>query len=451
MLAAKVVPLFRLCKDQLSPCTHYDFGLRALKSVLVGAGGIKRRADAESSESQLVLQSFCGSIVPKLIPEDIPMFYALLSDVFPGSNLPHSTSDEVRLMLLTVCEESHFSPENDFITKVMQLSEIARLHHGIMLVGPPGSGKTSSWRLLFEALKRIETNAPSPHFYVINPKALTKAALFGHLDATTREWSDGVLTSILRKVVAGQRGDQNNGRHWIVLDGDVDPEWVENLNSVLDDNKMLTLPNGERLALPDNVRILFEVEDLRYATPATVSRCGMIWFGASNVRPDMQVRRSIACLSSGIDPSSAISSAQMMRQQPALAMTDRECWSSLESILSQGDLLTRAFAHAGGLEHVMPFSAHQAADSFISLLRGAVSELTAFVAESGEDTGKGWIKGFLEKHVALSLAWALGGSLPASTRSSMSSWINENSAAKCPTESTLYDWEVRNRFFCMFS
>lgn len=46
-------------------------------------------------------------------------------------------------------------------------------------------------------------------------------------------------------------------RQWIIFDGDVDPEWVENLNSVLDDNKLLTLPNGERLSLPPNVLYLF--------------------------------------------------------------------------------------------------------------------------------------------------------------------------------------------------
>jgi dynein heavy chain 1 len=67
-------------------------------------------------------------------------------------------------------------------------------------------------------------------------------------------------------------------RQWIIFDGDVDPEWVENLNSVLDVNKLFTLPNGERLSIPRNVRIMFEVTDLNHATHATVSRCGMVWF-----------------------------------------------------------------------------------------------------------------------------------------------------------------------------
>jgi len=63
----------------------------------------------------------------------------------------------------------------------------------------------------------------------------------------------------------------------------VDPEWAENLNSVLDDNKLLTLPNGERLAVPQNVRMMFEVETLKYATLATVSRCGMVWFSEETI------------------------------------------------------------------------------------------------------------------------------------------------------------------------
>lgn len=67
----------------------------------------------------------------------------------------------------------------------------------------------------------------------------------------------------------------------------MDPEWAENLNSVLDDNKLLTLPNGERLSIPPNVRIMFEVETLKYATLATVSRCGMVWFSEDLITMEM--------------------------------------------------------------------------------------------------------------------------------------------------------------------
>lgn len=62
-----------------------------------------------------------------------------------------------------------------------------------------------------------------------------------------------------RKIIDNVRGEISK-RQWIIFDGDVDPEWVENLNSVLDDNKLLTLPNGERLSIPPNVRIMFEVD-----------------------------------------------------------------------------------------------------------------------------------------------------------------------------------------------
>jgi dynein heavy chain 1 len=68
-----------------------------------------------------------------------------------------------------------------------------------------------------------------------------------------------LFTHILRKIIDNVRGEINK-RQWIIFDGDVDPEWVENLNSVLDDNKLLTLPNGERLSLPPNVRVMFEVQ-----------------------------------------------------------------------------------------------------------------------------------------------------------------------------------------------
>lgn len=70
---------------------------------------------------------------------------------------------------------------------------------------------------------------------------------------------------------------------WIVCDGDIDPEWIESLNSVMDDNHLLTLPNGERINFGDNVNFIFETNDLRFASPATVSRLGMIFLSEEDV------------------------------------------------------------------------------------------------------------------------------------------------------------------------
>jgi hypothetical protein len=77
--------------------------------------------------------------------------------------------------------------------------------------------------------------------YLLDAKAITKEELYGSLDATTLEWTDGIFTHTLRTIINNVRGESAK-RHWIIFDCDVDPEWAENLNSVLDDNKLLTLP-----------------------------------------------------------------------------------------------------------------------------------------------------------------------------------------------------------------
>lgn len=173
--------------------------------------------------------------------------------------------------------------------------QISNLNHGLMMVGPSGSGKSTAWRVLLKALERFEGMEGVAH--VIDPKAISKEALYGVLDPNTREWTDGLFTHILRKIIDNVRGEINK-RQWIIFDGDVDPEWVENLNSVLDDNKLLTLPNGERLSLPPNVRIMFEVQDLRFATLATVSRCGMVWFSEDVLSIEMIFENYMARLRS---------------------------------------------------------------------------------------------------------------------------------------------------------
>lgn len=80
---------------------------------------------------------------------------------------------------------------------------------------------------------------------------------------------------------------------WVICDGDIDPEWIESLNSVLDDNHLLTLPTGERIAFGSNVNFIFETDNLIYASPATVSRMGMIFLNNEDIELDKVVGKWI--------------------------------------------------------------------------------------------------------------------------------------------------------------
>ena len=115
--------------------------------------------------------------------------------------------------------------------------------------------------------------------HIMNSKSMARVRLLGHMDHDTREWFDGVLTTSARKVIK-EPADTHN---WIICDGDIDPEWVEALNSVLDDNRLLTMPNGERIQFGTNVNFIFETDNHRFASLATISRLSVIFLSEEHV------------------------------------------------------------------------------------------------------------------------------------------------------------------------
>lgn len=151
----------------------------------------------------------------------------MLADVFPGVDYVPVNLDALREQISKVCSERRLVEGERWTNKILQLYQIQKIQHGLMMVGPSGSGKSNAWQVLLAALERLD--GVEGVSYVIDPKAMHKDALYGTLDPTTREWNDGLFTHTLRKIVDDVRGESGK-RHWIIFDGDVDPEWVENLN-----------------------------------------------------------------------------------------------------------------------------------------------------------------------------------------------------------------------------
>ncbi|GLI59150.1 hypothetical protein VaNZ11_000978 [Volvox africanus] len=281
VLAKKMTVLYKLSREQLSKQHHYDFGLRALKSVLVMAGSLKRGAP-DMSEQLVLMRALRDMNLPKFIFDDVPLFLGLINDLFPGMDCPRVRYPQFNDVVEADLADQGYkvlTEPSEQVDKIVQLYEVMMTRHTTMVVGQTGGGKT----VILNTLSRAQTKlGKKTHLYTINPKAISVSELYGVLDKDTRDWTDGLLSNIFREMNKPLPPERDEARY-LVFDGDVDAVWVENMNSVMDDNKLLTLPNGERIRLQNHCKLLFEVFDLQFASPATISRCGMVYVDSRNL------------------------------------------------------------------------------------------------------------------------------------------------------------------------
>ncbi|KAG7269475.1 LOW QUALITY PROTEIN: hypothetical protein CRUP_009988 [Coryphaenoides rupestris] len=531
VLAKKIVPFFKLCDEQLSSQSHYDFGLRALKSVLISAGNVKReriqrikRIKRERGENvdeneiaenlpeqEILIQSVCETMVPKLVAEDIPLLFSLLSDVFPGVQymrgemaalreelkkvcaemyLTYGDGDDVgsmwveKILIQSVCEtmvpkaaedipllfsllsdvfpgvqymRGEMAALREELKKVcaemyltygdgddvgsMWVEKITQINHGLMMVGPSGSGKTLAWRVLLKALERLEGMEGVAH--IIDPKAISKDHLYGTLDPNTREWTDGLFTHILRKIIDNVRGELQK-RQWIIFDGDVDPEWVENLNSVLDDNKLLTLPNGERLSLPPN--------DLKYATLATVSRCGMVWFSEDVLSTDMIFNHFLARLRSipldeGEDEAGRMRKGTEDEEETASPMLQiqRDAATVLQPYFTSTGMVIKALEHASKMEHIMDFTRLRCMGSLFSMLHQACRNVALYNNNHPDfPMPSEQLERYMQRYLIYAVLWSFSGDGRLKIRGELGEYIRRITTVPLPAAPNIpiIDYEV---------
>ncbi|XP_078466584.1 dynein axonemal heavy chain 12 [Lampetra planeri] len=415
-LSVKIVMTYRLCSEQLSSQFHYDYGMRAVKAVLIAAGNLKLKFPNEN-EDILLLRSIKDVNEPKFLSHDIPLFNGITSDLFPGITLPAADYTLFLEAARECCSRHNVQPVKVFLEKLIQTYEMMIVRHGFMLVGEPFAGKTKVLQVLADTLtlmsERGQGGEERVQLRTVNPKAITMGQLFGQFDPVSHEWTDGIVANTFREFASSDTPD----RKWVVFDGPIDTLWIESMNTVLDDNKKLCLMSGEIIQMSQPMSLIFEAMDLSQASPATVSRCGMIYMEPSQLGWQPLVQSWLGTL----PPTLQQEDNRVLLQElftwlvaPSLRMVRKQCKELVQT--SDGNLvvsLTRLFE---------------------MLLCGLLGQ------ESDSKNVRVWIMASF----AFSLVWSVGASCDSDGRVKFDSFLRELLMGKSkdhPLPPTVGKWE----------
>ena len=225
--------------------------------------------------------------------------------------------------------------------------------------------------------------------------------LFGQFDPVSHEWSDGNVATIFRQFASTVSPD----RKWVIFDGPIDTLWIESMNTVLDDNKKLCLMSGEIIQCSPEMSLIFETQDLSQASPATVSRCGMIYMEPRSIgwRPMfkswMETQPNLLK-----NEETLITALFEWFVDPALQLVRKQC---KEVLATQDMQLVRSLMYM--------FEMHLDEDVISSLF-----------AEGNVKVLKNWIHGIF----IFSLVWSIGASVDTDGRAKFSEFVLDAQTGK---------------------
>lgn len=150
--------------------------------------------------------------VPKIVTADMEIFMGLIGDLFPALDVPRKTNPDFEALIRKSAGELSLQPGDGdgFILKVVQLEELFAVRHSVFIVGNAGTGKSQVWKTLY---KTYQNQKRKPYYNDLNPKAVTNDELFGVINPSTREWKDGLFSTLMRD----QANITGSGPKWIVL------------------------------------------------------------------------------------------------------------------------------------------------------------------------------------------------------------------------------------------
>ncbi|XP_075124385.1 uncharacterized protein LOC142197756 [Leptodactylus fuscus] len=233
---------------------------------------------AAAKESHaLIVDSLQDVIGPRMSGDNYLVYKQIVGDVFTGMYEPSDTRQilqkEIERAILLKSEENKLFPHPPWFSKVTQLYNLSLVNSGIILAGPSASGKSSCISILLQALNHIKVSSGGvPHKSVkIHPLSVdNRTLMFGGQNAS-HMWQDGVISYLWKKAI------RSTCNTWLWFDGPLNSSWADNFNSVLGPEKVLQLSNGDYLELSENIKLIFETTDLQTASPATLTKAGILY------------------------------------------------------------------------------------------------------------------------------------------------------------------------------
>ncbi len=428
-LAQKLTSSLEVMEQQLSKQNHYDFSLRAIIAILKHVSFLKKKV-ITTDESAIVKMAITEIIKPKLVAEDEEIFNTIMITIFNQGRLDaidrldvKENESDFRKEIKDEIDRKNLTGSPYLVNQIIQLFNYFSFKHGIMLVGETLSGKSTCIKLM-EGLSdylsdKKKDGFQKVHITRIYPKSVEIDDLYGKQDPSQEGiFSEGLLPHHLNELCNMRSDGDKDKQKWLVLDGPVDSNWIETLNTVLDETKMLSLPSGYRINLKPDVKIVFETENLSQATPATVSRVGLVFFEADKLSWFPIARKWLDS-----------KRHDKMWEEYIARWFDKYVYKILDEI----KILN--------LNPLINFQENHIILNLISIFECFIDEIKreSSEEEANEEENRYW--DFAERLFVFSFVWALGGSLDEQSRLLIDTVIRKHQS-NYPPHSTVFDFLV---------